>query len=201
MFGDNNLASVRLRKLADLYEAETISLLRRSPIVRPRLACDLGCGPGWSTRLLPRVLVPSRTIGLDASASFIAEARHERIEGMEFAGWDVARIPFPVSSPNLLLCRFVLTHLRFPQEVLASWRRIASSGAVLLIHENESLRAEHPELRRCGYVGWFMTGIGTARLNFQPSMRLPCGGWRNNAVLKSSASTPTGSASLPRAVS
>jgi hypothetical protein len=45
-FGDNNLASVRLRKLADLYEPETIWLLRRSPVVRPCLACDLGCGPG-----------------------------------------------------------------------------------------------------------------------------------------------------------
>jgi hypothetical protein len=50
-FGDTNLASVRLRKLADLYEPETITLLRRRPVVRPRVACDLGCGPGWSTRL------------------------------------------------------------------------------------------------------------------------------------------------------
>jgi hypothetical protein len=30
-FGDNNLASVRLRKLADLCDAEVISLLRAEP--------------------------------------------------------------------------------------------------------------------------------------------------------------------------
>jgi trans-aconitate 2-methyltransferase len=108
-------------------------LLRRSPVVRLRVAGDFGCGPEWSTRLLQRVLAPSRTIGLDASASFIAEAGHERIEGLEFAVWGVTRIPFPVSSPKLLLCRFVLTHLRFPKEVLASWRRIVSSGTVPLL--------------------------------------------------------------------
>jgi hypothetical protein len=48
----------------------------------------------------------------------------------------------------VLLCRFLLTHLRSPQEVLASWRSVVSSGALLLIHENESLEADHQELRR-----------------------------------------------------
>ena len=63
----------------------------------------LGCGPGWSTRLLQRVLASSRTIGLDASASFIAEADHERTEGLEFAVWDVTQTQFPVPAPHLLL--------------------------------------------------------------------------------------------------
>jgi hypothetical protein len=67
-FGDNRRASARLRRLAELYEPESRDLLRRSGIRAPRLAVDLGCGPGWSTRLLEAALKPDRTVGLDASA-------------------------------------------------------------------------------------------------------------------------------------
>jgi trans-aconitate 2-methyltransferase len=148
--------------------------------VRPRLACDLGCGPGWSTRLLRRVLAPSRTIGLDASASFIAEAGHERIEGLEFAVWDVTQTPFPVPAPNLLLCRFLLTHLRFTQEVLTDWRGIVSGGAVLLIHENESLQAENQELRRYyELVGEFQKQYGQdLRIGESLPEHLARAGWK-----------------------
>ena len=179
-FGDNNLASLRLRKLAALYEPETIWLLRRSPVVRPRLACDLGCGPGWSTRLLQRVLAPKRTIGLDASESFIAAAAHEPIEDLEFAVWDVTRTPFPLSFPNVLLCRFLLTHLRSPQEVLASWRSVVSSGALLLIHENESLEADHQELRRYyELVGQLQKQYGQdLRIGESLPVRLAHAGWK-----------------------
>ncbi len=43
-FGDNDEASLRLRNLANLYEPDTRSLLKRSEVDRPRLAIDLGCG-------------------------------------------------------------------------------------------------------------------------------------------------------------
>ena len=74
-FGDNSRASARLRRLAEMYEPESRALLQRSGMSAPRLAVDLGCGPGWSTRLLQNVLKPGRTVGLDASAAYIEEAK------------------------------------------------------------------------------------------------------------------------------
>ena len=69
-FGDTDLASRRLRRLAEVYEPETRallqSLLASGEAAGCRLAVDLGCGPGWSTQLLSDVLKPERTIGLES---------------------------------------------------------------------------------------------------------------------------------------
>jgi trans-aconitate 2-methyltransferase len=147
-FGDNERASARLRRLAEIYEPETRELLCRSPVKEPRLAVDLGCGPGWSTRLLQETLRPLRTVGLDSSERYVVEARTNHGPGLDFEVHDITRAPFPVREPDLLLCRFLLTHLRQPEEVLATWASLAASGAYLLVHETELLTSVHPALKR-----------------------------------------------------
>src|SRR5438874_5434719 len=92
-FGDNLRASARLRRLAEIYEPESRELLRRSGVSAPRLAVDLGCGPGWSTRLLQDALRPARTVGLDASAVFIEEARARHGADLEFQVHDIVSVP------------------------------------------------------------------------------------------------------------
>jgi len=146
-FGDNDRAAARLKRLAELYEPVTRELLMRGGLPRCSVAVDLGCGVGWTTRLLRDALAPSRTVGLDASERFVAEARRRHGPKLEFVAHDVTRAPFPV-QPDLLLCRFLLTHLRDIDGVLAVWSAAASPGARLLVHETESLRSEHPALCR-----------------------------------------------------
>jgi len=150
-FGDNEVASRRLRLLADLYEPETRALLelsRDSGEARtPQFAVDLGCGPGWSTQLLATVLKPRRTAGLDASERFIAEARANH-PALEFLRHDILQAPFPVNAPDLFLCRFLLTHLPSPQNALRTWATVAAPQATLLIHETEGLESTHPALHR-----------------------------------------------------
>ncbi len=147
-FGDNRQASARLRRLAELCEPETRDLLQRGDVHAPPLAIDFGCGPGWSTRLIHDVLNPGRTVGLDSSERYIEEARGNHGSTLEFQVHDVARAPFPVPAPDVLFCRFLLTHLRSIGDVLTSWANIASRGARLFVHETESMEAEHPALRR-----------------------------------------------------
>src|SRR5579872_2173660 len=137
-FGDNLRASARLRRLAELYEQESRELLRRSDMDPPRLAVDLGCGPGWSTRLLHDALKPDRTVGLDASPVFVEEARTRQGAGLEFHVHDVVSVPFPIAAPDVLFCRFLLTHLRSLKEVLAAWAGVAAPGGWLVVHETES---------------------------------------------------------------
>jgi trans-aconitate methyltransferase len=83
-FGDGDEASLRLRNLANLYEPDTRSLFKRSEVDRPRLAIDLGCGPGWSTALIREVLNPQQTVGLDSFTRYLAEARENHGQLIEF---------------------------------------------------------------------------------------------------------------------
>ncbi len=147
-FGDSDEASRRVQNLAKLYEPDTRSLLKRSEVHSPLLAVDLGCGPGWSTRLIQEVLSPQQTVGLDSSARYIDEARERYGETIEFKLHDITQVPFPTHSPNVMFCRFLLTHLPSPGKVLAHWKQVAQTGALLLIHETESLESKNPSLRR-----------------------------------------------------
>ena len=141
-------ASARLRRLAQLYEPETRELLQSGGVYAPRLALDLGCGPGWSTRLIRDVLNPSRTVGLDASEPYVAEARQNHGSDLEFEVHDVACAPFPVPAPDVMFCRFLLTHLRSLGQVLRTWARVAAHDALLFVHETESLETDNVALRR-----------------------------------------------------
>lgn len=150
-FGDNEEASRRLRRLAEVYELETRALLHELREARNGsavpLAIDLGCGPGWTTQLIAEMLKPARTVGLDESEKYIAQARanHPRLT---FLQHNVLAKPFPVSHPDLLFCRFLLTHLTDPTAALHTWAGLANTGAMLAIHETESLTSEHPALSR-----------------------------------------------------
>jgi trans-aconitate 2-methyltransferase len=57
----------RLRAAADL--------LARVPLERPAWVADLGCGPGYSTRLLADRWPQARIVGVDSSPEMLAEAR------------------------------------------------------------------------------------------------------------------------------
>jgi trans-aconitate 2-methyltransferase len=150
-FGDNQEASRRLRRLAEVYEPETRELLNtvRSECNRMRfeLALDLGCGPGWSTRLIELTLNPVRTIGLEASETYVAEAQSNHPH-LEFIRHDVLKAPFPAKGADFIFCRFLLTHLPSPHVALESWAVAARPGAILAIHETEALHSTHPALSR-----------------------------------------------------
>jgi len=192
-FGDNDQASLRLQRLAELYEPETRELLQHSGIRQPRLAVDLGCGPGWSTRLVRAELGPLRTVGLDSSERYIAEARHRNSSDLEFEVHDVARASFPVLSPTLLFCRFLLTHLSPLAQVLAGWASIAAPGATLLVHETETLETEHHTLRHYyDLVGRLQEHYGqTLLVGAVLTNSLPENGWRviesNRRILEKNA--------------
>jgi len=150
-FGDNDEASRRLRRLAEVYESETRDLfdqVRSTCTDHPfELAIDLGCGPGWSTHLLAACLGPKLTVGLDASESYVAEAcsNHPRLR---FIQHDILAVPFPVGNADFLFCRFLLTHLPSARSALEVWAQAARPGAILAIHETEALHSANPALIR-----------------------------------------------------
>jgi SAM-dependent methyltransferase len=140
LFGDTDIAAERLRLVADIYADATRAFLQHQATAQPRLAVDLGCGPGYSTRLLADVCQGERTVGLDNSARFIALAQQAPAARLAFYLHDVAHVPFPVGPGDLLFCRLLLTHVPDPQLMLARWATQLQPHGVLLVQEVEWIR-------------------------------------------------------------
>jgi trans-aconitate 2-methyltransferase len=167
LFGDTDLAAQRLRFVAEAYDEATRAFVHDCGHHQPGLVVDLGCGPGYSTRLLAEVLRGTHTVGLDNSARFIALAQQESMAQMAFHCHDVEQVPFPVPPADVLFCRLLLTHIAQPQDTLTRWAtQIQSHGRLLIqevewIHTNSATFTTYLEMQQttltrqahCLYIG------------------------------------------------
>jgi SAM-dependent methyltransferase len=145
-FGDTALAARRLALLADVLAVPSEAFLRGATRPHPGVALDLGCGPGYTTALVADATGTSRTVGLDASAVFVSEARLS-FPSLEFIVHDVTVTPFPVADPDLIFARLVLAHLPDPADQARAWGHQLAPGGRLLLDELDSLDALDPVLR------------------------------------------------------
>ncbi|MDP9331270.1 MAG: methyltransferase domain-containing protein [Actinomycetota bacterium] len=113
----------------------------------PRLAVDLGCGPGHTTRLLHETLRSTRTVGLDRSAAFVALAKRDAPPGADFIEHDARWTPFPVRLADVIFCRLLLAHLVDPADVVARWVTQLIPTGTLLLDELESIETREPAVR------------------------------------------------------
>jgi trans-aconitate 2-methyltransferase len=156
-FGDGAAAARRLDLLAELFEPASRTFLARVAGLGglgarpPRLAVDLGCGPGHTTRLVAEVRRPGRALGLDQSAFFVARAAGGRPAGpgapaVGFAVHDVTRVPFPCPPADLCYGRLLLSHLPDPGAALAAWATQLAPGGLLLADEVDRIHTDLPAL-------------------------------------------------------
>ncbi|MEU8482281.1 class I SAM-dependent methyltransferase [Streptomyces sp. NPDC048641] len=120
---------------------ETVAGLLKTHHDRPDqlgLVLDIGCGRGTSTLVLGECLRAQRIIGLDASASLLAQAR-ERIQDpadtrVEFVEGDFHDLPLGTGACDAAVAAFCLYHSSRPQDVVAQIARVlAPSGLAVLV--------------------------------------------------------------------
>jgi SAM-dependent methyltransferase len=142
LFGDTDLAARRLEVLARVFREPTRAFLRDAVPTGPAVAVDLGCGPGFTARLLAETLPCRRVVGLDNSRSFIEAASANATPAVSFELHDVTALPLPVDGIELIYGRFLLTHLPRPGELVAGWIGELRPGGLLLLEEPEWIEAE-----------------------------------------------------------
>jgi trans-aconitate methyltransferase len=145
-FGDVELAAQRLHLVDRVFAEPSRSLLGVAASGRIDLAVDLGCGPGWSTRLLRETLRPVRLAGLDNSPSFLEMARAAGPSGTAWFAHDVTSVPFPTGPADLIHARFVLCHVPEPETVLHKWLGQLNPGGYVLTQDDQEIVARHPML-------------------------------------------------------
>ncbi|MGH8910506.1 MAG: class I SAM-dependent methyltransferase [Egibacteraceae bacterium] len=146
-FGDNAAAARRLALVARVFEPTTRAFVARAALRAPGLAVDVGCGPGYTTRLLAETTGAARTVGLDRSRAFLELARADAPDGIRFVEHDVTTVPFPLAPAQVVFARYVLSHLPDPEALAAKWRAQLAPGGVLLLEEVETIETTEPAFR------------------------------------------------------
>ena len=75
---------------------------------------------------------------------FIALAERTGDERVSFCVHDVTSVPLPTGPADLLYGRFLLTHLKEPDVVIAKWATQLQPKGLLLMEEVECIRTEKP---------------------------------------------------------
>jgi SAM-dependent methyltransferase len=101
--------------------------------------CDVGCGTGDDVLALARLVAPGgRAVGLDASATMIAEARRRAAAAgiaAEFARMDAQRLDLPDARFDGVRAERLLQHVPDPDAALAEIVRVARPGARIAVWE------------------------------------------------------------------
>lgn len=147
LFQDTERAARRLGVLADVFAASSRPFLQEVVRAVPQLALDLGCGPGYTTRLLAEVTRCEQAIGLDSSEHFLALAAQSAPEHTSFVHHDITQIPFPTGQSELIFCRMLLTHLQNPRAVIERWATQLRPQGLLLMEEVEWIKTDYPLFR------------------------------------------------------
>jgi SAM-dependent methyltransferase len=129
----------RLNVLARALEPTTDVLFRRAGL-RPGMRClDLGCGGGDVAMQLARFVGPrGAVVGMDMDRVKLELARQDaadaRLSTISFREGDVTRLDVH-GAFDLVYARFLLTHMRDPQELVERMLRAARPGGLIVIED------------------------------------------------------------------
>jgi trans-aconitate 2-methyltransferase len=134
-------------------------LLDRVALEAPRLAYDLGCGPGNSTQLIVRRFPDAEVVGLDTSAAMLDSAR-QRLPALRFETADAATWR-PERAPDLIYANAVLQWLPDHPTLLPRLFGLLAPGGVLAVQMPDNLsEPTHRLMREVAADGPWAAAIG-----------------------------------------
>jgi protein-L-isoaspartate O-methyltransferase len=163
-FGDSTAAAERLRILAGVFEPSSRQLLESLTGHTLRKIADLGCGPGYTTRLLAQVFPNAHVCGIDNSEAFVSLARQLPTPRVEYAVGDVTQ-PLTGGPFDLVYCRYLVTHLANARSVIEQWASQLNARGLIVIEENEWIRTTQRAFARYLEIVEAMLASSSQRLH------------------------------------
>jgi trans-aconitate 2-methyltransferase len=174
LFGDSDLAAERLRLLAEVFAPSTRDFIEGLAVHDPRRILDLGCGPGYTTRLLAEVFPRAEVLGIDNSDSFIRIARQSVQDRLSFAVADVTQ-PLNGGPYDLIYCRYLLTHLKYVESVIVQWATYLLPSGLLAIEENDWIETQEAAFEQYLAIAEAMLRAGGNELYIGPRLERSLG--------------------------
>jgi len=145
-FGTSELAAQRLKSIGDFFNPLAQEFITEYLQPPAEIALDLGCGPGYTTRMLAEATHAKNVYGCDLSDDFLAGARTLFPE-CQFIKHDVTQTPFPVKA-GVIYARFILAHLKDICPIIERWVGELEAGGTLFIEEVEEIFTENPLFKK-----------------------------------------------------
>lgn len=150
-------------------------LLAALPALEPRIAVDIGCGPGNSTELLAACFPNATVSGLDSSPDMVAAAR-KRLPALEFTVADLEEWVYrPVapneSAPDVILANAVLQWSPDHARIFPALRTRLAPGGALAVQMPDNLDEPAHRLMREVAKG----GPWAVKLSEATAQRAPLG--------------------------
>lgn len=102
----------------------------------PRAVLDVGCGSGYFTRHVADALPSATVTGLDIDEPRLASARSRAGDRtIHFELGDMASMPFPGDSFDLVFSRFALVHAQDPAAAVREMARVLKPGGTLVAYD------------------------------------------------------------------
>ena len=133
-----NSGSERLKLLANATWPTSLHFLTNSGISSEMRCLDLGCGSGDITIRLAEFLGPkSEVIGLDLDHTKIEIAKNETKNKNLNLTFTVSNIEdhLPPEKYDFIYMRFLLSHLKKPEELLKKARELLRDDGILIIED------------------------------------------------------------------
>lgn len=141
-YGTGPTAASRLEDIGEFFNPLAAALVREFVTDKRDVAVDLGCGPGFTTRMLADAADCVETYGLDNSPDFL-ESASARFQDLHFLRHDLTQVPFPVAG-DVMYARFVLCHLPNPLDLITAWSSQLRPGGLLFIDEIDTIETRMP---------------------------------------------------------
>ncbi len=123
-----------------VWSAQTFALWERAGIGAGQRVLDFGCGPGFSTLDLARLVGPAgHIVAVDISRRFLsylhAQQHAQALDNIDALQQDVQDLQLEPGSVDAAYARWVLCFLPRPQDALAGVARALRPGGVFAIQD------------------------------------------------------------------
>lgn len=113
---------------------------RRAALGPGQSVLDLGCGPGFTTLELARIVgVDGRALGLENDPAYLAHARilceQAQLPQLRIQTHDLASDPLSLAGFDLIWCRWLVMFLPDPEPLLLQLQTTLRPGGQALFHE------------------------------------------------------------------
>jgi SAM-dependent methyltransferase len=140
VLGTNDEELTRLGVQHQAWRERALAVWRLGGISAGNTVLDVGCGPGYASLDLADLVGPSgRVVAVDKSARFLdalSVMRQSRgLENIAVHETDLDGGKFPTVLADAAWCRWVLSFVKQPREILARIAAALRPGGVVMLHE------------------------------------------------------------------